>query len=69
MTPKPQEQLLRKHKWDKVGPGPLLTEQVVQNESVKHVLLQAADHDVLREERGIDPLHQHLPGTRGQLTG
>lgn len=37
-----------------------LTEEVVQDEPIKHVLLQAADHDVLGQEGGIDPLHQHL---------
>jgi hypothetical protein len=60
----PWEQLLGKHRCGGVGPGPLLTEQVVQNKSIKHVFLQAADHDVLREECGVDPFHQHLLVTR-----
>lgn len=48
------------------GPGPQLTEEVVQDEPVEQVLLQAADHDVLGLELGVDPLHQHLqpPGDR-----
>lgn len=41
-----------------------LTEKVVQDEPVENVLLQAADHDVLREELGVDPFHQHLPVPR-----
>lgn len=60
----PREQLLRKHRCSAVGPGPLLTEQVMQNEPIKHVLLQAADHNVLWEECGVDPFHQHLLVTR-----
>lgn len=65
MASNPREQLLRKHRCGGVRPGPLLTEQVVQNEPIKHVLLQAADHDVLWEECGVDPFHQHLLVTRG----
>lgn len=45
-----------------------LTEKVVQDEPIEYVLLQAADHDVLGEEFGIDPLHQHLQTPGGQLT-
>ena len=41
-----------------------LTEKVVQDEPVENVLLQAADHNVLREELGVDPFHQHLPAPR-----
>ena len=41
---------------------------MVQDEPIEYVLLQAADHDVLREELGIDPLHQHLKTPRGWLT-
>ena len=44
-----------------------LTEKVVQDEPVEYVLLQAADHDVLREELGINPVHQHLKTPRGWL--
>lgn len=57
-----------------LGPRPVqpweppLTEKVVQDEPIEYVLLQAADHDVLGEEFGIDPLHQHLQTPGGQLT-
>ena len=32
----------------------------MQDEPVENVLLQAADHNVLWEELGVDPVHQHL---------
>lgn len=41
---------------------------MMQNEPIKHVLLQAADHNVLWQKCGVDPLHQYLPVTEGQLT-
>lgn len=40
--------------------GSPLTEKVVQDEPVEHVLLQASDHNVLGEELSVDPFQQHL---------
>lgn len=45
---------------EQVEGGLPLTEKVVQDEPVKQVLLQAPDHNVLGQELGVDPLHQHL---------
>lgn len=48
--------------------GLALTEKVVQDEPIEYVFLQAADHNVLGEELGVDPLYQHLQTPTGQLT-
>ena len=50
---------------EQVVGGLPLTEKVVQDEPIKHVLLQAPDHNVLGQELGVDPLHQHLRAPRG----
>lgn len=39
-----------------------LTQQVMKHQSVKEVFLQTLNHDVLRFQSAIDPLHQRLRG-------